>query len=105
MFKSGPIDLLGIDKTGNVVIIEIKRDKLPREALAQAIMSSQLGMKKNDFLRQVVAYEYPNFGWEKDNFSIRDKFKDVVREVLKEIREKTGANNSIQMGAGLNSHQ
>jgi len=37
MSKSGPIDLLGIDKTGNVVIVEIKRDKLPRESLAQAI--------------------------------------------------------------------
>jgi hypothetical protein len=37
MSSSGPIDLLGIDRTGNVVIVEIKRDKLPREALAQAI--------------------------------------------------------------------
>ena len=37
MSKSGSIDLLGIDKSGNLVIIEIKRDKLPREALAQAI--------------------------------------------------------------------
>ena len=37
MSNSGPIDLLGIDRTGNVVIVEIKRDKLPREALAQAI--------------------------------------------------------------------
>lgn len=35
--KSGPLDLLGIDKHGNTVIIELKRDKLPREALAQAI--------------------------------------------------------------------
>jgi len=35
--KSGPIDLLGIDKSGNTVIIEIKRYELPREALAQAI--------------------------------------------------------------------
>ena len=35
--KSGAIDLLGIDKTGNTVIIEIKRDELPRECLAQAI--------------------------------------------------------------------
>lgn len=35
--KSGPIDLLGIDKSGNTVIIEIKRSELPREALAQAI--------------------------------------------------------------------
>lgn len=35
--KSGPLDLLGIDNHGNVVIVELKRDMLPREALAQAI--------------------------------------------------------------------
>ena len=35
--RSGPIDLLGIDSSGNTVIIELKRDELPRESLAQAI--------------------------------------------------------------------
>lgn len=35
--KSGPLDFLGIDKLGNITIIELKRDKIPREALAQAI--------------------------------------------------------------------
>lgn len=35
--KSGPIDLLGLDSSGNTVIIEIKREGLPRECLAQAI--------------------------------------------------------------------
>jgi len=35
--KSGPLDFLGIDKFGNTIIIELKRDKMPREALAQAI--------------------------------------------------------------------
>ena len=34
---SGPLDLLGIDLNGNMVIVELKRDNLPREALAQAI--------------------------------------------------------------------
>jgi len=34
---SGPLDFLGIDRNGNIVIIELKRDILPREALAQAI--------------------------------------------------------------------
>ena len=35
--SSGPLDFLGIDNSGNLVIIELKRDRLPREALAQAI--------------------------------------------------------------------
>ncbi len=35
--RSGRIDFLGVDKLGNTVIIELKRDKVPREALAQAI--------------------------------------------------------------------
>ncbi len=34
---SGPLDLLAVDRLGNTVIIELKREKLPREALAQAI--------------------------------------------------------------------
>lgn len=59
-------------------------------------MSSQLGMKKNDFLRQVVAYEYPNYAWEKDNFSLREEFKSVVSEVLNEIKETPGAKLSAQ---------
>src|SRR5947208_10392508 len=35
--RSGPLDLLAIDRTGSVVVIELKRDRLPREALAQGI--------------------------------------------------------------------
>lgn len=35
--SSGPMDFLGIDSSGNTVIVELKRDRLPREALVQAI--------------------------------------------------------------------
>jgi hypothetical protein len=35
--KSGLLDFLGIDRSGNAVIIELKRERIPREALAQAI--------------------------------------------------------------------
>lgn len=48
-------------------------------------ISSQLGMKKNDFLRQIIRYEYPRFEWEKDNFRIEDKYREMVGEILKEI--------------------
>jgi hypothetical protein len=34
---SGPLDLLGIDGDGRMVVIENKRDRTPREVLAQAI--------------------------------------------------------------------
>lgn len=35
--KSGPLDYLAIDNNGNTVIIELKRELLPREVVAQAI--------------------------------------------------------------------
>ena len=35
--SSGPLDLLAVDRSGNLVIVELKRDKLPRQALVQAI--------------------------------------------------------------------
>ena len=53
-----------------------------------SLVSAQLGMKKNDFLRQVVAYEYPRHHWEKDNFAIRSEYRNLVKEVLEELKEK-----------------
>lgn len=53
-----------------------------------SLVSSQLGMTKNDFLRQVVAYEYPRHHWEKDNFSIREQYRNLVKEVLAELGRK-----------------
>ena len=35
--KSGPLDFLGIDRAGNILIIELKREHLPRVVLAQAV--------------------------------------------------------------------
>lgn len=37
MTRSGPLDLLAIDRTGSVIVIELKRDKLPRDVIAQAM--------------------------------------------------------------------
>lgn len=62
-------------------------------------MSSQLGMKKNDFLRQVIAYEYPKYHWEKDNFALREQFKSVVRDVLEELN-RSGTDSEGLAGRG-----
>jgi len=51
-------------------------------------LSSQFGMKKNDFLRQVVSYEYPTHRWEKDNFSIREQYRDLIKEILDELKNQ-----------------
>ncbi|MDP2647153.1 MAG: endonuclease NucS [Desulfobacterales bacterium] len=50
-------------------------------------ISAQLGMKKNDFLRQVVVYEYPTYAWEKDNFSLREDHRDLVKSVLEGLKK------------------
>ena len=47
-----------------------------------ALISSQLGFKWNDYLRQVISYEFPSNKWEKDNFSIRPEYRELVKEVL-----------------------
>ena len=55
------------------------------------LISSQLGMKKNDFLRQVIAYEYPRHHWEKDNYSLRPNYHLLVTEVLEDLKRKCEA--------------
>lgn len=51
-----------------------------------SLVSLQLGMKKNDFLRQVISYEYPRHKWEKDNFSIPNRYRELVQAVLIELK-------------------
>lgn len=54
--KSGFADFLGIDHSGNTVVIELKRDKLPREVLAQAIdYASDISSWDADKLSEVCA--------------------------------------------------
>jgi hypothetical protein len=48
-----------------------------------SLISSQLGFKWNDFLRQIIHYEFPNHTWEKDNFKINDEYIELVTRVLK----------------------
>jgi hypothetical protein len=52
-------------------------------------VSTQLGLKTNDFLRQVIEYENPNNRWKKDNFSINDEYRQLVAEVLEELKHSS----------------
>lgn len=47
-----------------------------------SLISSQLGYKRNDCLRQIIHYEYPNNFWEKDNFSLNEQYRTLVKEVI-----------------------
>lgn len=79
----------------------LKKDKLTREQLKRefvkageavdenkagyfiALISNQLGQAKKDFLRQIIHYEYPKYHWEKDNFSVRPEYKELLKEIIK----------------------
>jgi hypothetical protein len=50
-----------------------------------ALISSQLGHKWKDYLRQVVHFETPFNLWEKDNFSIPVQYKKLVERVLADL--------------------
>ncbi len=41
------IDLLGIDKTGNTIVIELKRNKTPRETVAQLLEYASFSLIKH----------------------------------------------------------
>lgn len=57
-----------------------------------SLISVQIGMQKNDFLRQVIGYEYPNYPWEKDNYFIRPEYRNLVRELLTSLPGKNNEN-------------
>jgi len=77
--KSGPLDIIGIDKNGYVVVIELKRDKLPREALAQAVdYASDIASWTIDKINEVCL---KNIDKSIEDF-ITDKFEDVSIENL-----------------------
>ncbi|VUT28278.1 MAG: hypothetical protein SYNGOMJ08_00847 [Candidatus Syntrophoarchaeum sp. GoM_oil] len=98
------IDLLGIDKNGDSVLIELKRDKTPRDVIAQlleyASFVEDLGYTQLDGIFQ--DYEENEFSleerhkeyFEKDgnldgsvSFNKKTKFVIVAQEITREIRQ------------------
>jgi hypothetical protein len=50
-----------------------------------SLISSQIGMAKNDFLRQVIGYSYPDYPWLKDLYFIKEEYTDLVKQVIGEL--------------------
>jgi len=53
-----------------------------------SLISNQLGQQKKDYLRQIISYEYPNYSWEKDNFRLKDEYREIVENILKELEDE-----------------
>ncbi|MVN23103.1 endonuclease NucS domain-containing protein [Mucilaginibacter arboris] len=51
-----------------------------------SLISVQLGLKRNDYLRQIISYDFPNNDWEKDNFKIGERYLELVKEVLQKLK-------------------
>ena len=66
----------------------VKTGEAPDESQAGyfiALISNQLGQAKKDYLRQIIKYDYPDNHWTKDNFCIREGYKDFISKLLEDI--------------------
>ncbi len=83
---------------GRVTREEFKQKLVEKHAVSDpakagrvlTVISTQMGMQKNDFLRQAIGYEYPNYPWEKDNYHVRPEYQQLVREVLVDLNSANG---------------
>ncbi len=77
--KSGPLDFLGIDKSGNLAVIELKRDRVPRKTLSQAIdYASDVASWDVDKISEICT-KYTGLGLED---YLNEKFEDIDLEDL-----------------------
>jgi len=66
---------------------QVPEDEVSKVGYYMAMISGQLGREGNDFLRQVIAYQYPNHPWEKDNFSLRNEYRQLVEDIVAKLSQ------------------
>ena len=96
------IDLIGIDKTGNTVVVELKREKTPRETIAQLLEYasfvenldySQLNEIYQDYSGEESSLEdyhqqyFQSESEEKVSFNKSTKLVIIAQEISKEIQQ------------------
>lgn len=83
------IDLLGIDKTGDTVVIELKRNKTPRETIAQLLEYASF-VENLDYSKLNEIYQ--NYSGEES--SLEDYHQQYFRY---QLEEKVSFNKSIKL--------
>jgi len=118
--STGEIDLLGVDKSGNTVIIELKREMVPRLAIAQAIdyASDIAGWSPDKLNEQSSAYNgktieealnaaFPETDFENINLNSRQRIVLVgfsIEEPLKRMIEWLSNRFSVNINVVLLSY-
>lgn len=113
--KSGPLDFLGIDRSGNTVIIELKRGKIPREALTQVIdyasdveswdidkLSEECIKYKNQELEDFLGDKFENLDLEELSFNKRQRIL-LVGTYIEESLERMIYWLSGKYGVSINA--
>ena len=80
--EGGPLDLLGVDEDGGLVVFELKRGTLTRDAVAQILdYASDLVAMEQDRFAKLVEEDFAD--WYSLKFSNRDSFFETpLRMVL-----------------------
>ena len=83
------IDLLGIDKTGNTVVVELKRDKTPRETIAQLLEYASF-VENLDYSQLNDIYQ----DYSGEESSLEDYHQQYFQN---ELDEKVSFNKSVRL--------
>jgi len=84
--KSGPLDFLGIDGSGNTVIIELKRGRVPREALIQAI----------DYASDVASWGFEELSEKCKNYTNNQSLETYINENFEDVILENISINNVQ---------
>jgi hypothetical protein len=76
------------DELKNEFVLKGEAEGVKNVGYFLSLISLQIGMKKNDFLRQIIGYEYPNYAWEKDNYKLVKDYKRLVATILESLNKK-----------------
>lgn len=94
----GMLDLLCLDPAGDLVIVELKRDKTPREVVAQALdyASWVTDLSGPDVEDQAQEYE------DLEGDSLEDAFRDAFGEALPDVINES--HKILVVGAEIDAH-